>query len=287
MIFLIMALTPGDPASNILPLTAKQSVKDAFNESVGFTGGLPTRFGNYIKGLFTGNIISYSSGNNVFSELQTRIPTTLSFGLLGFCISAVIGVALGILSAIRQYSFLDTTVTIFAVLFASIPSFFVAICLILLFSVNLGVLPSFGGGSYKHFILPILTLVLANIPILSRMTRSCMLDAMNQDYIRTARAKGCSETRVIWKHALKNACMPIITLLLTGLASVIGGAVIVEQIFTLPGIGMYLLHGISEKNVTVVMTSALLMSFIYMVAMVLLDMFYAMIDPKIRERYKK
>ena len=123
--------------------------------------------------------------------------------------------------------------------------------------------------------------------MLSRMTRSAMLDAMSQDYIRTARAKGCSEKRVIWKHALKNASLPIITLLLSGLATTLGGSVVVEQIFTIPGVGMYLLSAVNEKNVPVVMTCALLLSFIFMLAMVLLDICYALIDPKIGARYKK
>lgn len=114
-----------------------------------------------------------------------------------------------------------------------------------------------------------------------------MLDAMNQDFIRTARAKGCSEKRVIWKHALKNASLPIITLLVSGLASTLGGSVIVEQIFTIPGVGMYMLSAIKDKNVPVVMTCALVLSLIFMVAMVLLDICYALIDPKIGARYKK
>ena len=185
MIFLIMSLTPGDPASNVLPLTTPQDVKDAFNERVGFSGSLLTRFGNYMHGLLTGNVLSYTTQENVFTELATRFPLTIR--------------------AIKQYSFLDTTVTIFAVTFASVPSFFVAVLMILFFAVYKGWLPSFGIEGFTSYIMPVATLVLANIPILSRMTRSSMLDAMTQDYIRTARAKGCSDRRVIWKHALKNA----------------------------------------------------------------------------------
>ena len=287
MIFLIMSLTPGDPASNVLPRTTPQDVKDAFNERVGFSGSLLTRFGNYMHGLLTGNVLSYTTQENVFTELATRFPLTIRVGTWAFCISAVIGVSLGILSAIKQYSFLDTTVTIFAVTFASVPSFFVAVLMILFFAVYKGWLPSFGIEGFTSYIMPVATLVLANIPILSRMTRSSMLDAMTQDYIRTARAKGCSERRVIWKHALKNACLPIITLLITGLASTLGGSVIVEQIFTIPGVGMYMLTAVNEKNVPVVMTCAFLLSLIFMGAMVLLDICYALIDPKIGARYKK
>ncbi len=286
LVFLIMSFTPGDPATNILPLTTPPEVKEAFNESVGYTGSLVERFFNYAKGLFTGNVISYTSQENIFSEIAIRFPLTLRVGLISFCIAAVLGVALGILSAVKQYSFLDTTVTVFAVLFASIPSFFVAMCLLLLFAVHWGLLPSFGIDGVESYILPVTTLVLSSIPVLSRMTRSAMLDAMNQDYIRTARAKGCSEKRVIWKHALKNACLPIITLLLTGFAGILGGSVIVESIFTIPGIGTYMLDAINAKNVPVVMTCALLLAFIFMVAMVLMDIFFALIDPKLRARYK-
>ncbi len=286
MVFLIMSFTPGDPASNTLPLTTPQNVKDAFNESVGFTGSLATRFWTYLKGLFTGNVISYTTRENIFTELGIRFPLTLRLGTIAFCISALAGVALGILGAVKQYSFVDTVVTTFAVLFASVPSFFVAVCLVLYFSVYKGWFPTFGIEGVRSYVLPVATLVLSSIPILSRMTRSAMLDAMNQDYIRTARAKGCSERRVIWKHALKNASLPIITLLLTGFAGILGGSVIVESIFTIPGIGTYMLSAINAKNVPVVMTCALLLAFIFMVAMVLMDFFFALIDPKLRARYQ-
>lgn len=287
VVFLIMSLTPGDPASNILPLNTRQDVKDAYNESVGFTGSLLDRFVFYLKGLFSGNIPSYASRDNIFNEIAARFPNTFKIGTLGFFGAAIIGICLGILSAIKQYSFLDTTVTTFAVLFASIPGFFVGICLILIFSVNLGLLPSFGLSKPEDYVLPLATLILTNIPFLSRMTRSAMLSAMSQDYIRTARAKGCSERRVIWKHALKNASLPIITLLLTGYASILGGAVICETVFSVPGIGIYMLDAVKKKDVPVVMTSALLVAAIFMVAMVLLDIFCAVIDPKIKARYNK
>lgn len=287
LVFLIMSLTPGNPADNILPMTATQEAKQAFNEKVGFTGSLAHRFLLYLKGLLGGNILSYSSQNNIFDEIALRFPITLRLGLISFSIAVIIGVLLGILSAVKQYSFIDTAVTILAVAFASIPSFFIAMLLLLYFSIYRGLLPSFGlNDGVRSYILPVTTLVLANVPFLSRMTRSAMLETLYQDYIRTARAKGCSEKRVIWKHAFKNASLPIITLVLTGLASILGGAVITETIFTIPGIGTYMLDGIMNKDVPVVMTCALLLAFIFMIAMVLLDIFYALIDPRIRARYQ-
>lgn len=286
-VFLIMSLLPGDPASNILPATTLPEVKQAYNESVGFTGSLPSRFFNYLKGLFTGKVISYQTQKNVFDELAVRFPVTLKLGLISFSLAVVIGVALGILSAVRQYSFIDFAVTTLSVLFASIPSFFVAMLLLLYFAVYRGLLPSFGlQDGVRSYILPVATLTISNIPVLSRMTRSAMLEALNQDYIRTARAKGCSSRRVIWKHALKNASLPIITLVVTGFASVLGGAVICETIFTLPGVGTYMLNGVLTKDIPVVMTTGLLLAFIFMAAMVILDILYALIDPKIRARYQ-
>lgn len=288
MVFFIMAFTPGDPATNVLPLNTPAEIKAQFNARVGFSDNLWERFFNYMKGLLTGNVLSYTTEENIFGELFLRIPITFKVGVQAFAISMVIGVSMGILSAIKQYSFLDTTVTVFSITFASIPGFFVAMMLVLFFAVKLGVLPTFGlEDGWKSYVMPVTTMVLGSIPMLSRLTRSAMLDAMNQDYIRTARAKGCSEKRVIWKHALKNAAMPILTLLITGFASTVGGSVIIEQIFTIPGVGTYMLSGVNDKNVPVVMTCALVLSFVFMLAMVVLDIAYAIVDPKIRARYKK
>lgn len=287
LVFLIMSLMPGDPASNILPATSTPEAKAAYNELVGFSGSLPSRFFNYMKGLFSGNVISYQTQKNIFDELAIRFPVTLRIGVTSFAIAVLIGVGLGILSAVKQYSFIDVTVTIMAVLFASIPTFFVAMLMLLYFSVHLGMFPSFGlNDGLRSYVLPVTTLVIGNIPVLSRMTRSAMLDALNQDYIRTSRAKGCTETRVIWKHAFKNACLPIITLIVTGLANIMGGAVITETLYSLPGIGTYILKGVMLKDVPVTMTCALLLAFIFMVSMVVLDILYALIDPRIRSRYQ-
>ena len=287
LVFLIMSLTPGDPASANLPLTTPSSVKAAYNESVGFSASLGVRFATFMKGLVRGNVPSYSTGGNIFAELAQRIPLTMRFGFISFAIAAVLGVGLGIYGAVRQYSFMDTTLTVLSVLFASVPSFFIAILLLLYFAVNKGLLPSFGmNDGIRSYILPVTTVVLSSVPILSRMTRSAMLGVLQQDYIRTARSKGVPEKTVIWKHALKNASFPIITLLLSGFASILGGSVIIESIFSLPGTGTYMLDAIHQKNVPGVMICALFLSFLFMLAMVLMDICFAVIDPKVRTRYQ-
>lgn len=286
-VFLIMSFTPGDPASANLPITASPEIKEAYNVSVGYTGSLAGRFVNYLKGLFTGNVISYTTRENIFKEIGIRLPSTVMLGSISFLLTSIIGVSLGILAAVKQYSFVDSAITVTAVFFGSVPSFLLGILGIYVFSVRMGWFPSFGlNDGWRSLVLPVTSMTLAGIPTICRVTRSAMLGVMNMDYIRTARAKGCSERRVIWKHVLKNASLPIITLLIGGFAGIVGGSVIVEQIFTIPGIGIYLLDAINGKNVPVVMTCTLLLAFIFMLAMLMMDICYALIDPKVKMRYR-
>lgn len=287
-VFLIMSFTPGDPATNNLPITAAPEVKAAYNESVGYTDALVPRFLHYMGGLLTGNVLSYTSRENIFTEIALRLPSTLKLGLASFLLAAILGVSLGIVTAIRQYSFLDGAISVAAVVFGSVPAFLLATLGIFLFSVKLGMFPSFGiTAGWRSFVLPVASMTLSGVPMICRITRSAMLSVMNTDYIRTARAKGCDERRVIWKHVLKNASLPILTLLLSGLAGMVGGSVIIEQVFSIPGIGLYMLDAINGKNVPVVMTCALLLAFIFMLAMLLNDICYALIDPKVRLRYRR
>lgn len=286
-VFLIMSFTPGDPATANLPMTAPKAVKDAYNESVGYTAAPISRFFTYIRGLFTGNVISYTTRENVFREIASRLPCTLLLGTISFLLSSILGIILGIISAVRQYSFLDGAISVAAVVLGSVPAFLIATLGIFIFSVRLGVLPSFGlTEGWRSMVLPVVAMTLSSVPIISRVTRASMLSIMSMDYIRTTRAKGCSEKRVIWKHVLKNASLPIITLLISSFAGIIGGSVITEQVFSIPGIGLYMLDAINGKNVPVVMTCTLLLAFVFMIAMVLMDVCYALIDPKVRLRYR-
>lgn len=289
IIFLIMSFTPGDPATNNLPITAEPHVKQAYNESVGYTDSLGTRYLTFLKGLVRGEVLSYSSRNNVFDELKQRYPLTIRLGMLGFLLSSVIGVTVGIISAIKQHSFFDTATTVIVVLFSCVPTFFSGVILLLLFSVRFNWFPSFFAveQGLRGLVLPTLTTVLGSVPTLSRLTRSSMLSVLNQDYIRTARAKGVPERKVIWKHALKNASFPIIMVLLSGFAGVLGGSVVSETIYSVPGIGTYMTQAISQKNTPGVMLCAFLLSLLYMTAMLLIDITFAIVDPRIRVRYQE
>lgn len=286
-VFVIMSFTPGDPASANLPMNSTRAIKEAYNESVGYTASPVSRFFTYIRGLFSGKVISYVTRANVFGEIWLRLPNTLLLGTISFLSASILGIILGIVSAVRQYSFWDGVISVAAVVFGSVPAFLLATLGIFIFSVRLGIFPSFGlNDGWRSMVLPIVAMTLTGIPIISRVTRASMLSIMSMDYIRTTRAKGCSERRVIWRHTLKNACLPIITLLISSFAGIIGGSVITEQVFSIPGIGLYMLDAINGKNVPVVMTCSLLLAFVFMIAIVVMDICYALIDPKVRLRYR-
>lgn len=256
-----------------------------------------------LKNMLTGNFgDSWRFTVPVIQKFSEVIWISVIMGGIALILELLIAIPLGIMAATKQYSRADYAITAGALVGISLPTFFFATILKLIFAVKLKWFDVSGlmGRNYAqldqlgkmldmahHLVLPIVTLTIVSVGSLMRYTRTNMLEVLNADYIRTARAKGCSEKRVIWKHALKNASLPIITLLLSGLATTLGGSVVVEQIFTIPGVGMYLLSAVNEKNVPVVMTCALLLSFIFMLAMVLLDICYALIDPKIGARYKK
>ena len=187
----------------------------------------------------------------------------------------------GIVSAVKKYSLADTASTVIAMLFSSIPSFFFGVLMILLFSLKLKWLPSNGIGTWKHYIMPVLTLALPTAALLSRMTRTTMLDTMKQDYIRTAKAKGCRPSRVIFFHALRNAMMPVVTQIGMSLAGLLGGAIITEQVFGLPGFGTVCLTAIKNKDTPVIMASVLFLSVLFMLIILVVDIIYAFLDPRV------
>ena len=233
LVFTILSLTPGDPGSIILGITAKPEDIAALNAEFGYDKPFLIRFINYI-----GNIIlhfdlgtSYQSRGPVMDDIMARFPNTLMLAVLSMAVSSVIGISLGILSAVRQYSVMDHVCVVVALVFASIPGFWFGLMLLLLFALKLGWLPSFGASSLKHFILPTLTVSLTSAAGLLRLTRSAMLETVRQEYIRTAKAKGASEKRIIWKHALRNALLPVVTTLGGGFGASLGGAIIAETVF--------------------------------------------------------
>lgn len=285
IVFTIMNLTPGTPGRTILGTTATQEQVDKLNHELGYDEPFFVRFFDYCGGLLRGDLgTSYRTGTSFKTELTGRLPTTLKLGSAAFVLSSIIGILLGILSAVKQYSFADVFCSSTAIFFASIPGFFLGMVLIYVFAQKLGWFPTFGGTSFRSFVLPVVTLTVASTVTVQRLTRSTMLEAVRQDYIRTAKAKGCSPARVTWKHALKNAMLPVVTVLGINAGSVMGGAVICESVFSLPGMGTYILTAIRSKDIPVVMSSTVILSLIFCLIMILVDVLYAAIDPRIRER---
>ena len=287
LVFTILSLTPGDPGSIILGITAKPEDIAALNAEFGYDQPFLVRFFNYI-----GDIIfhfslgtSYQTRQPVIEDIMARFPNTLLLTVFSMSIASILGISLGILSAVKQYSVLDHMVVV-ALIFASIPGFWLGLMLMLLFSLKLHWLPSYGAGSLKHFILPTLTVCMGSAAGLLRLTRSAMLETVRQEYIRTAKAKGASPKRIIWKHALRNALLPVVTTLGTSFGASLGGAIIAETVFAMPGMGTLITTAIRQKDIPVVMGATLFLATLFSLIILVVDVLYAFIDPRIKAKYQ-
>ena len=288
LVFTILSLTPGDPGSIILGITAKPEDIAALNAEFGYDQPFLVRFFNYI-----GDIIfhfslgtSYQTRQPVIEDIMARFPNTLLLTVFSMSIASILGISLGILSAVKQYSVLDHTLVVVALIFASIPGFWLGLMLMLLFSLKLHWLPSYGAGSLKHFILPTLTVCMGSAAGLLRLTRSAMLETVRQEYIRTAKAKGASPKRIIWKHALRNALLPVVTTLGTSFGASLGGAIIAETVFAMPGMGTLITTAIRQKEIPVVMGATLFLATLFSLIILVVDVLYAFIDPRIKAKYQ-
>lgn len=288
LVFTILSMTPGDPGSIILGITAKPEDIAALNAEFGYDQPFLVRFFNYI-----GDIIfhfslgtSYQTRQPVIEDIMARFPNTLLLTVFSMSIASILGISLGILSAVKQYSVLDHTLVVVALIFASIPGFWLGLMLMLLFSLKLHWLPSYGAGSLKHFILPMLTVCMGSAAGLLRLTRSAMLETVRQEYIRTAKAKGASPKRIIWKHALRNALLPVVTTLGTSFGASLGGAIIAETVFAMPGMGTLITTAIRQKDIPVVMGATLFLATLFSLIILVVDVLYAFIDPRIKAKYQ-
>lgn len=248
LVFAIMSLTPGDPAQLILGENAPKEAVLKLREEMGLNDPFFMQYFRFVKNAIMGDFgRSYTTGREVFGEIFARFPNTLILAVIGIIISVCIGIPIGIISATRQYSFLDSFSMVIALLGVSMPVFWLGLMLILTFSVKLGWLPSGGFDGLKSIILPAVTLGVGSAAIITRMTRSSMLEVIRQDYIRTARAKGVAEKVVINKHALKNALIPIITVVGLQFGHLLGGAVLTESVYSWPGVGRLMVDAIRQK----------------------------------------
>lgn len=288
IVFTLMYISPGSPAAIMLGTEATPEGIAKMEEEMGLNDPYLVRLGRYIAGVVTRFDLgdSYRTKSPVRDEVFKRLGVTLKLAVISMVIGTILGMILGIISAVKQYSWMDRISTIFALLGISMPSFFLALMLILIFSLGLGWFPVSGSYSFKYWVLPTATLGLQAAGIVMRMTRSSMLESIRKDYIRTARAKGQNEWNVIIKHALRNALIPVITVVGNQLSILIGGAVLVESVFSLPGLGKYLIDGINNLDYPVVQGSVLVIGFMSVFIMLIVDIIYSFVDPRLKSMYQ-
>lgn len=284
LVYSIMYLAPGDPARMILGDKVPQAQVDALREEMGLNKPFLVQFFTYLTNILHGDFgTSYQLGMPVTDIiLKIRFPITLIMAVSSMLLAVIFSIPIGTLSAVKQYTVIDSITVVFALLLTSIPVFWLGLMLILLFSLKLGWFPSSGFDGVKSFVLPAITLALVNSAQIIRMTRSSMLEVLRQDFVRTARAKGASETRVIFKHALKNAIIPVLTVIGINFGIVLGGSAIAETVFGIPGMGIQMVTSIRQKDIPVVMGAVLFVAFTFSIVNLLIDILYTLFDPRIR-----
>ena len=289
LIFTLLYFTPGDPAQQILGPQASEDAVLALRDQLGLNDPFILRLGRYIYNCFVHFDLgtSYRTKLPVMQEIMHRFPVTMTLGMLGLVISLLIGISLGIVSAVKQYTLLDQVGNIVAVIGSAMPQFWFGLELSLLFALRWKLLPATGYTGAKYLILPVLTLGLTGAAGFFRITRSSVLEVIRMDYIRTARSKGQSESKVILHHALKNALIPIITTVGSHLGAIIAGSVLIESIFAIPGLGSYMLIAINNRDYPVIQGGVLVMAVFISFVMLLTDIVYAFVDPRIKSQFKK
>ncbi len=289
LVFSIMYFTPGDPASIILGDMATEEDKELFNEEHGLNGSFIEQYVSYMEGvIFEGDLgTSYTTKMSVTDEIMVRFPTTFKLAGLSILLACIIGIVAGIISATKQYSLFDRIATFLSLIGVSLPNFWQGMMLIIVFSAWLGWFPPSGFSKPIQWVLPTITIGTSSAANIMRMTRSSMLEVIRQDYIRTARSKGQKERVVIWKHALRNALIPIITVVGLNFGKLLGGAVLTESIFSIPGLGKLMVDGIKAKNTPLVQGGVLFIAIVMCFVNLIVDILYAYVDPQIRSQYMK
>jgi peptide/nickel transport system permease protein len=289
IILLTMNFTPGDPARALLGESAPQADVAALNHELGYDLPFTKKYVNYVKNMVVHQDFgtSYFTKQSVFDEIWPRYLVTIKLAFLGVFLAAVMGIPLGIYAAVRQYSLWDTIPSLMAFLLAAVPAFVLGMIFLFFFSLKLNWLPSYGMDTWQNYIMPGLAISIPPAAMNLRFTKSSMLESIRQDYVRTARAKGASERVVIWKHALKNALLPVITNIGLSLGSLIAGAVVAEKLFSIPGIGSLIVDRISYKDEPVIIAGTILIAICFTIVMLIVDLIYAWIDPRIRAKYTR
>lgn len=287
IIFTMLYFTPGDAADMILGDSATVQQRELLREQLHLNDPFLMQYGNYIKNIITKGDLgtSYTTRLSVTKELLTYFPTTIKLAVFSSFLAAILGIIFGIISATKQYSIIDKITTALALVGVSMPNFWLGMMLIIVFAVNLRWLPPSGFNTAASWILPTITLSCVGVAQLTRMTRSSMLEVIRQDYIRTARSKGLGESAIVFRHALKNALIPVITAIGLTVSRLLGGAVLAESVFSVPGLGKLMVDAIKQRNFPIVQGGVLLIAFSMSVVNLIVDILYAFADPRIRSQY--
>ncbi len=280
--FLLLYVAPGDPVEAMLGERADSATIVRLREQMHLNDPLPVRFGHYVASVATGDLgRSYITNRPITEDIKERFPKTLQLAGAAMLLAIVIGISLGVLSARRPGGLVDRFALGLAYLGISFPVYWVGLLLILLFAVTVHWLPPSGYGSLKFLALPALTLGMRSIAFLARMTRSSMLEAMSADFVRTARAKGLSEWVVTLKHALRNALIPVITVIGLDFGAYLTGSILTETIFSWPGLGRYVVNAISRRDLPAIQGAVLFLSTVFVVVNLITDLAYAKADPRV------
>lgn len=288
LVFTLMCFTPGNPAETILGATATQEDLDAKTEELGLNDPYIVRLGNYLMQVYVRHDLgsSWITKVDIMSSIAEKLPRTMILSLVTMLIAFGVGIPLGIVAATHQNQWQDSLSMVFALIGVAIPNFWLALLLIILFSVKLGWLPAMGiDAGLKSYILPALAACMGSLATCARQTRSSMLDVIRSDYITTARSKGVPERAVVFKHALKNALIPIITMAGSTFGHLLGGMIIIETVFSIPGMGNYIIGAVNNRDYPVVQGGTIFLAITFSLCMLLVDLLYAAVDPRIKAQY--
>ncbi len=283
IVFVLLEYAPGDPATLMLGADATPESIAIVRGKMGLDDPLWVQYWRYIAGVLHGDFgVSWQTGRPISEEIGRTLPVTASVSIIAIVISTIVGVATGVLSAVRQYSVLDSVVRVVVLAGVSMPVFWLGLMLIVIFSGYFHVLPSSGWGTLKHMVLPAVTLATYPLAMITRLTRSSMLEVIRQDYVRTARSKGLSMNVVIFRHALRNAFIPVVTVIGIQFGVLLAGAVLTESVFAIPGIGRLAVNAVFARDYPVIRAAVLLTAAIFVVINLVVDISYTYLDPRIR-----
>ena len=283
LVFLLIHLIPGDPVEIMLGESALPADREALRDALGLDRPMHEQYGAFLWGLCRGDLgVSLQQRRPVAALIREHYPATLELTVAAMLVSLLIALPAGILSGIRQYSFWDHSTMLAALLGVSMPNFWLGPLLIWIFSIQLGWFPVSGKGGIEHLLLPALTLGASMAAIMARMTRSSVLEVLREDYVMTARAKGLSEARIILKHVLRNAMLPVVTIMGLQFGALLAGSIITETIFSWPGLGTLMVKAIQTRDYPVVQGCVLVIALSYVFVNLATDLLYGVIDPRIR-----